>query len=835
VTPGTPARRQVQQTSRDRTLTNTPTNVLTFLYDGAGNLTAAQNYGSAYTLSYDADNRVTVVQEPQGQALTFSYDGVGNRTLVQDSLGGLTTSVFNKDNQLTSRQFTGNGQALRIDLGYQTDGMLSTLTRYNAVAGLTTEMVGSTTYLYDTAQRMTGINDYNYPSGVQTTIATYAYSYDAGDRLTSEVDEAKLVTYAYDPANQLTFASGSAFSYDANGNRNSTGYATSSDNELTNDGTWTYTYDQRGNVAGKSNAAGQIWTYTYDNNNELTTATESSSGSVVVRATYSYDAFGNRIESNETQGGVTTATYDAFDGWNPAKGQSVGNANFDVWAEFTGGGSLTTRYVRGDAVDQVFAQMANSGSPSWLLTDHLGSVVGETSSSGVLQLTMVYDAFGNMTSTVVSGSPMAVEYQWEGLDKDAATGLYYDDARFYNSAIGRPMSPDPLGFAAGDSNLYRYVNNEPTNGTDPSGDKLFAWSGAGKDQVLQEFAAAGVTAGATRLGWVQPSADLSWKLGSAATNIVNLYYIVPTSGDTAGLAVWYRNAFGVGAPNRTAYIDGQSASTADGPSDSSLSNEQKLQVFYTDYFEAGKTYGGPAGASYYDVFQNTPWKRTGFDGLVIQTQMTKGQNAVNQLLTLFRNLSLTPNDVVSQLGNGTVRDATTKLWALLQKYQAGQNEYPRNSLAWYSRNPQAVGGNNRQINSEVPPYADIYQQVVGEAGWGVDIVLGEWNGQAIGGIASGVLGVIRSFRNIRTMPSAARRTGPPVNQMNQQIRRGQAPPSVSNVNIGRVPGEQPHVHFSDGSALNIDGTWKHLPTSGGTHVITNRERAWLVQNGWTIP
>jgi hypothetical protein len=28
---------------------------------------------------------------------------------------------------------------------------------------------------------------------------------------------------------------------------------------------------------------------------------------------------------------------------------------------------------------------------------------------------------------------------------------------------------DPMGFAAGDSNLYRYVNNRPTNHTDPSG------------------------------------------------------------------------------------------------------------------------------------------------------------------------------------------------------------------------------------------------------------------------------------------------------------------------------------------------------------------------------
>ena len=31
---------------------------------------------------------------------------------------------------------------------------------------------------------------------------------------------------------------------------------------------------------------------------------------------------------------------------------------------------------------------------------------------------------------------------------------------------------DPLGFDAGDSNLYRYVNNAPTNHTDPSGEAM---------------------------------------------------------------------------------------------------------------------------------------------------------------------------------------------------------------------------------------------------------------------------------------------------------------------------------------------------------------------------
>ena len=39
----------------------------------------------------------------------------------------------------------------------------------------------------------------------------------------------------------------------------------------------------------------------------------------------------------------------------------------------------------------------------------------------------------------------------------------------YDPTIGRWISEDPIGFTAGDANLYRYVQNAPTNATDPSG------------------------------------------------------------------------------------------------------------------------------------------------------------------------------------------------------------------------------------------------------------------------------------------------------------------------------------------------------------------------------
>ena len=42
---------------------------------------------------------------------------------------------------------------------------------------------------------------------------------------------------------------------------------------------------------------------------------------------------------------------------------------------------------------------------------------------------------------------------------DVTTGLRYMNARYYDPASGRFLSEDPLGFAAGDTNLYRYVGN----------------------------------------------------------------------------------------------------------------------------------------------------------------------------------------------------------------------------------------------------------------------------------------------------------------------------------------------------------------------------------------
>jgi RHS repeat-associated protein len=52
--------------------------------------------------------------------------------------------------------------------------------------------------------------------------------------------------------------------------------------------------------------------------------------------------------------------------------------------------------------------------------------------------------------------------------EDDGTGLYYYQARYYHSALGRFATEDPLDMIDG-PNTYAYVNDDPVEGVDPFG------------------------------------------------------------------------------------------------------------------------------------------------------------------------------------------------------------------------------------------------------------------------------------------------------------------------------------------------------------------------------
>jgi|GEM_PF-2018670 RHS repeat-associated protein len=100
-------------------------------------------------------------------------------------------------------------------------------------------------------------------------------------------------------------------------------------------------------------------------------------------------------------------------------------------------------------------------------TDVLGSPVAETNSAGQLVRLSHYKPFGEELEQKKD------DVAYTGHKYDAALGLIYMQARYYDPVIGRFYSNDPIGFRDVHSfNRYAYANNNPYKYIDPDGMKV---------------------------------------------------------------------------------------------------------------------------------------------------------------------------------------------------------------------------------------------------------------------------------------------------------------------------------------------------------------------------
>ncbi|MBX3324924.1 MAG: RHS repeat-associated core domain-containing protein [Nitrospira sp.] len=483
--------------SRNRLITSTDPlgKVETYEYDGNDNLTKRHTpKGDDILFAYDAVNELLSKTLPGNLVTSYTYSAVGNLLTVTDQDSALTMT-YDQANRLLTTSTAGSSNQPSVTLTYTYDKNGNRLTLNGGTASHTyvydglnrlssvTTPTGTATFAYDPLSRRTNLT---LPNGTQTTytydpasqvtnilhqltatssqINKADYLYNGVGNRTSLTDKRGAQTFGYDNLDRLTSASHpllgapQSFSYDAVGNRTTTGNVTNAGNQLTADATHAYQYDDNGNLTRKTLlATGNYTSYTYDAENRLTKVEDFVAGNptAAFTSTYRYDGLGRRIEkvANASTGSAQagqTKQY-IYDGE-------------DILLEYDGSNVLQARYTHGPGIDEPIA-VTKGSSTYFYHQDGLGTVTDLTDSTGTTAKSYSYDAYGNILE-----SPGTLEqpYTYTGREFDSESGLLFYRSRYYDPSTGRFLQQDPIGLRGG-LNLYRYVRNNPSNYADPTG------------------------------------------------------------------------------------------------------------------------------------------------------------------------------------------------------------------------------------------------------------------------------------------------------------------------------------------------------------------------------
>ncbi len=420
--------------NRLTTISYPDTTSATFGYDVLSRLTTATNPTGTVTIAYDNRSRVSSVTDVFGQIVSYLYDANSNRT--QLSLNAATNATYQYDviNRLT--QLTDNA-SLNTTFAYDATNKLTSRTLPNGVV---------TTSQYDGLDRLTRLTH----AKAGNTLADFQYQFNTVNNISQMIDGAGTHNYSYDTRDRLTAAThpnptNENYSFDDVGNRTAShqgsSYSYQPFNRLMTANSNTFAYNANGNLTSKTDASGS-WTYTWDYENRLKQA--SKAGGVTV--TYSYDALGRRIQQTSSSGGTTKFVYDGA----------------DVVRDLDGNGATIADYLNGPGIDNKLRQ-TTGGTVSYFVADHLGTTRSLADASGNVSAALGYDSFGKVTTGSAS-----TRYQFTGREIDSDAGLMYYRARWYDSAQGRFISEDPIGFDGG-LNWYAYVDNSPLTAIDPYG------------------------------------------------------------------------------------------------------------------------------------------------------------------------------------------------------------------------------------------------------------------------------------------------------------------------------------------------------------------------------
>lgn len=447
---------------------------------------------------------------------THTYDGFGRRTQTSQSVNGqpgvLSQCTYNDRDQLTRRRLGGGLQS--IDYSYNTRGWL---TRVNDPLGPkhADPLGGDLFYMqlyYDSGQSQVGA-DPQYNGNIAHMVwqvaggerKAYGFGYDTLNRLTraTYADLASSGVYTVNENYSLF-----GVSYDDNGNLKGL-----SRNGLYPSGAslvkglidklhYSYNGNQLisvGELAGGAAAASgfapskvsqQSLAYSYDKNGNLThdphkglqfaynhlNLPEQISGKANIA--FTYDAAGNKLrkevvglEVRDYVGGIEYRN-GALEAIHHEEGRTLKNQNGQFVNEFFIRDHLgSVRVVFADKNGDGKIQLDNPATPA-------------VNESEILQENHYYPFGMPMTGPWAAGGAPLNRYRYNGMEYNEDAGLNWYDygARWYDPAIGRWGSVDPLAAQYAPHSPYSYALNRPINAVDPDGRLVIFVNGFMADQ-----------------------------------------------------------------------------------------------------------------------------------------------------------------------------------------------------------------------------------------------------------------------------------------------------------------------------------------------------------------
>ncbi len=315
-----------------------------------------------------------------------------------------------------------------------------------------------TSYVYDLGSRVQQVHTLKSDD---STVSKFEYEYDGNGRRTSVLEaDGSRVTWTYDRISQVTseWRTGTnphrhTFTYDSVGNRTL---------KIEDGARTTLVYDAANQLVTSEDNAG-ITSYVYDGNGNQTVVQKPNGD----RTTQIWDYENRLIKTIQPSGGVTSMAYDA-DGLRLKREEPTGTKLF-VWddqnylAETDAAGTTQAAFTTEPSTYGSLISHRKAGATTTYHFDALGSTRALTDESEAVLERYNYTAFGTLLGTPTLLTPFLwggmVGYYW-----DAALATQYIRARHYLPTIARWISLDPIGFAGGDANLFRYVGNSPTSG-----------------------------------------------------------------------------------------------------------------------------------------------------------------------------------------------------------------------------------------------------------------------------------------------------------------------------------------------------------------------------------